>query len=54
MKTFLAALIAVIGIALGSDYLLGGPVFQTGGVIIDPSAAAANISPNVRLPGQDE
>jgi len=46
MKTFVA------GIGLGSDYLMGGPVFETGGILRDGSAAAAYVSPNVRLPGQ--
>ena len=50
MKAFIASLIAVVVIALGSDYLLGGPVFESGGVLVDPSAAAANVSPNVILP----
>jgi len=49
MKTFLASLIAVAAIALGSDYLLGGPILNSGGVLVDPSAANAHISPNVRL-----
>ncbi len=54
MKTFFAAAIVVAAIGLGSDYLLGGPVFETGGVLRDSSAAAAYVSPNVRLPGQEE
>jgi len=52
MKTFLAAAFVVAGIGLGSDYLMGGPVFETGGMLRDNSAAAAYVSPNVRLPGQ--
>ena len=49
MKTFLVALIAVAGIALGSDYLLGGPMLDSGGILVDASSAKAHISPNVRL-----
>ncbi len=50
MKAFLTSIIAIAVIALGSDFLLGGPVFDTGGIIKDNSAAAAHVSPNVRLP----
>jgi hypothetical protein len=53
MKAFLTSLVVVIAIGLGSDYLFGGPVFNTGGVIKDSRSATANISPNVRLPGQE-
>lgn len=55
MKTFLAALLVVAGTGLASDYIFGGPVFKTDGtLLINTSAAAANTSPNVRLPGQGE
>jgi len=54
MKAFLTSLIVVVAIGLGSDYLFGGPVFKTGGIIKDTSSATAYISPNVRLPGQGE
>lgn len=55
MKTFILSAIIVAAIGLGSDYLFGGPVFKTGGgFLMDTSAAAANTSPNVRLPGQGE
>ena len=54
MKAFFASIIAVVVIALGSDYLLGGPILDSGGVLVDPSAAAANVSANVRLPTKEE
>ena len=52
MKAFLASLVAVVVIALGSDYLLGGPIFESGGVLLDPSSGAATASSSVRLPGE--
>ncbi len=63
MKTFLAALIAVAAIGLVSDFLFGGSVSKSGvfgeevaemsgTMVLDTSAAAANTSVNVRLPGQ--
>ena len=64
MKTFFSALIAVILIGLASDIVFGGSVSKSGmlgrdisamsGVWGDTSSAAANVSANVRLPGQDE
>jgi len=65
MKTFLSALIAVAAIGLISDFIFGGSVSKSGvfgeeiaemsgTMLIDTSAAAANTSANVRLPGQDE
>ena len=53
MKSFVAAAIAVAAIGMGSDYLLGGPVFETGGIVWDNSVAATHAGANVRLPGSD-
>lgn len=52
MKAFLTSVIAIAVIALGSDYLLGGPVFDSGGVLLNPDSAASTASSSVRLPGQ--
>jgi len=63
MKTFLSALIAVAVIGLISDFVFGGSVSKSGifgeevaemsgTMVMDTSAAAANTSVNVRLPGQ--
>ena len=49
MKAFLASVIAIVVIALGSDYLLGGPVFETGGVLVKSGTAASTVSSSVRL-----
>lgn len=49
MKAFLSAAIVTFGIAFAADYLLGGPVFETGGVLIESSAADVYKSSNVRL-----
>jgi len=49
MKAFLCAAIVMVGIAFGADYLLGGPVFETGGILIQSSSADAFTSSNVRL-----
>lgn len=49
MKAFLSATIVMVGIAFAADYLLGGPVFDTGGILLDNSAADAFSSENVRL-----
>jgi|GEM_PF-2726148 len=49
MKAFLSATIVMIGIAFAADYLLGGPVFETGGILIQSSAADVFTSENVRL-----
>jgi hypothetical protein len=65
MKAFLAAVIVVAAIGLISDFVFGGAVTKSGvfgekiteasgTMLIDTSAAAAHVSPNVRLPGQDE
>lgn len=49
MKAFLSAIIVMVGIAFGADYLLGGPFFETGGILIQSSAADVFTSENVRL-----
>lgn len=49
MKAFLSAAIVTFAIAFAADYLLGGPVFETGGVLIQSSSADVFQSPNVRL-----
>ncbi len=49
MKAFLSATIVMVGIAFAADYLLGGPFFDTGGVLIQSSAADVYKSDNVRL-----
>lgn len=49
MKAFLTSIVAVAVIALGSDYLLGGPIFESGGILINPDSAAATASSSVRL-----
>ena len=49
MKAFLSAAVVMIGIAFAADYLLGGPVFETGGILVKSSSADAYSSPNVRL-----
>jgi len=64
MKTFLSALIAVAAIGLISDFVFGGSVSKSGmlgrdvaaasGIWGDTSSAAANVSANVRLPGQGD
>jgi hypothetical protein len=65
MKAFLTSLVAVLAIGLASDFVFGGAITKSGvfgeeitkksgTMLIDTSAAGANISPNVRLPGQGE
>ncbi len=49
MKAFLSATIVMVGIAFAADYLLGGPVFDTGGILLKSSAADVYTSDNVRL-----
>lgn len=49
MNAFLCAVIVMVGIAFGADYLLGGPVFETGGILVQGSAADVYKSENVRL-----
>ncbi len=49
MKAFLSATIVMFGIAFAADYLLGGPVFETGGILIQSSSADVFTSDNVRL-----
>lgn len=54
MKAFLAALCVMAIVAVASDYLLGGPLTDSGGVLIDRSAASVYSSPNVRLGNETE
>lgn len=49
MKAFLSATVVMIAIAFAADYLLGGPVFETGGILIQSSSAEVYSSGNVRL-----
>lgn len=49
MKAFFASIVVMAVIAVGSDYLLGGPVTNSGGVLFDNSSATVFSSPNVRL-----
>ncbi len=49
MKAFLSAAIVMVGIAFAADYLLGGPVFETGGIVLKTSSADVYKSDNVRL-----
>jgi len=49
MKAFLSATVVMIGIAFAADYLLGGPVFETGGILVRSSSADMYTSGNVRL-----
>lgn len=49
MKAFFSATIVMVGIAFAADYLLGGPVFDTGGILLQSSAADVYSSSNVRL-----
>ncbi len=49
MKAFVSAVICMFVIGFAADYLLGGPVFETGGVLVKTSAADVYSSGNVRL-----
>ena len=52
MKAFLTACLVVAVSAVAADYLLGGPLTESGGVIVKQSASAVYASPNVRLGDQ--
>lgn len=49
MNAFLASLCVAAVLALGADFLLGGPVFDNPDPLIDRSAEAVYSTPNVRL-----
>ncbi len=49
MKAFLSATVVMLVIAFAADALLGGPVFDTGGILVKSSSADVYQSSNVRL-----
>ncbi len=49
MKAFLSAVICMFVIGFAADYLLGGPFFDSGGVLVKSGAADVYQSGNVRL-----
>ena len=49
MKAFLSATVVMLAIAFAADALLGGPVFDTGGILVKSGAADVYKSDNVRL-----
>ena len=49
MKAFLTSLCVMALIAVASDYLLGGPLTDSGGVLLERSSADVFSGANVRL-----